>query len=68
MSAASTASKEELLTACVAEQPARLARQQQADMAASDWNAVHAAVGSFADEYCTLQMPLQRGTLCWVCR
>nr|WP_315238971.1 hypothetical protein [uncultured Albidiferax sp.] len=36
------------------EQPVRLTRQQQADAAASDWNVVHAAVGSFADGHSTL--------------
>jgi hypothetical protein len=54
MPSAPTATQEELRVACVAEQPARLARQLQADAAASDWNAVHAAVGSFADAHCTL--------------
>ncbi|OGB31425.1 MAG: hypothetical protein A3F78_12070 [Burkholderiales bacterium RIFCSPLOWO2_12_FULL_61_40] len=29
-------------------------RQQAADACAADWNAVHAAVGSFADEHSTL--------------
>lgn len=29
-------------------------RQQVADVCAADWNAVHAAVGSFADEHSTL--------------
>jgi antitoxin CcdA len=28
--------------------------QHQADVASIDWNAVHAAVGSFADEHSTL--------------
>jgi post-segregation antitoxin (ccd killing protein) len=32
----------------------RLTRQQQAAAAVSDWNALHASVGSFADEYSTL--------------
>ncbi len=50
-----SATMEELLTAYVAQQQqARLARQQQADAAAMDWNAVHASVGSFADEHSTL--------------
>jgi antitoxin CcdA len=50
-----SATMEELLTAYVAEQQhARLTRQQQADAAAKDWNAVHASVGSFADEHSTL--------------
>jgi antitoxin CcdA len=29
-------------------------RQRMADACAADWNAVHAAVGSFADEHSTL--------------
>ena len=29
-------------------------RQRVADVCAADWNAVHAAVGSFADEHSTL--------------
>jgi antitoxin CcdA len=50
-----SATMEELLTAYVAQQQqARLTRQQQADAAAMDWNAVHASVGSFADEHSTL--------------
>ena len=50
-----SATMEELLTAYVAQQQqARLTRQQQADAAATDWNAVHASVGSFADEHSTL--------------
>ncbi len=36
------------------EQQARLNRQYMADACADDWNAVHAAVGSFADEHSTL--------------
>ena len=32
----------------------RLTRQQQADEASMDWNAVQAALGSFADEHSTL--------------
>lgn len=50
-----SATMEELLTAYVAQQQqARLTRQQQADAAAMDWNAVHASVGSIADEHSTL--------------
>ena len=50
-----SATVETLLTAYVAQQrQTRLARQQQADAAAKDWNALHAAVGSFADEHSTL--------------
>lgn len=50
-----SATMEELLAAYVAQQQqARLSRQQQADAVAMDWNAVHAAVGSFADEHSTL--------------
>ena len=50
-----SATMEELLTAYVAQQQqARLTRQQQADAAAMDWNAVHASIGSFADEHSTL--------------
>ena len=50
-----TATIEELSTTHVAQQQqARLTRQQQADAAAKDWNALLASVGSFADEYSTL--------------
>jgi post-segregation antitoxin (ccd killing protein) len=50
-----SATMEELLTAYVVQQQqTRATRQQQADAAASDWNALHAAVGSFADEHSTL--------------
>lgn len=50
-----SATMEELLTDYVArQQQARLLRQQQADACATDWNAVQAAVGSFADEHSTL--------------
>jgi antitoxin CcdA len=46
---------EDLLAAFVAQQQqTRLTRQQQADAASTDWNAVHAALGSFADEHSTL--------------
>lgn len=37
-----------------AQQQAQLSRQQLADTCAADWNAVHAKVGSFADEHSTL--------------
>jgi post-segregation antitoxin (ccd killing protein) len=36
------------------QQSAHRTRQRVADVCAADWNAVHAAVGSFADEHCTL--------------
>jgi antitoxin CcdA len=36
------------------QQHARAARQHQADNCAADWNAVHAAIGSFADDHSTL--------------
>lgn len=36
------------------QQQTRLTRQQQADDASLDWNAVHIAVGSYADEHATL--------------
>lgn len=50
-----SATMEDLLTTYVAQQQqARLTRQQQADASAMDWNAVHASVGSFADEHSTL--------------
>lgn len=50
-----SATMEELLTDYVAlQQQTRLARQQQADACAADWNAMHATVGSFADEHSTL--------------
>lgn len=50
-----SATMEELLTAYVAQQQqARLTLQQKADAAAMDWNAVHASIGSFADEHSTL--------------
>jgi antitoxin CcdA len=38
----------------VRQQQTRVTRQQMADACAADWNAVHAAVGSFADEHSTL--------------
>jgi antitoxin CcdA len=50
-----SATAEELLTAYVVEQKqARSSRQQQADQAVAGWNALHAKVGSFADEHSTL--------------
>lgn len=50
-----SATMEALLAAYVAQQQqTRLARQEQADSISMDWNAVHAAVGSFADEHSTL--------------
>jgi antitoxin CcdA len=50
-----SATAEELLSAYVVEQKlARLNRQQEADQAVAGWNALHADVGSFADEHSTL--------------
>ena len=50
-----SATIEDLLVAYVAQQQqTRLTRQQQADAVSMDWNNVHAAVGSFADEHSTL--------------
>ena len=50
-----SATTEALLTEFVAlQQQAQHSRQQLADTCAADWNAVHAAVGSFADEHSTL--------------
>lgn len=50
-----SATMEALLTEYVArQQQARASRQHMADVCAADWNAVHAAVGSFADEHSTL--------------
>ena len=50
-----SATMELLLTEFVASQElAERSRQQLADTCAADWNAVHAAVGSFADEHSTL--------------
>jgi antitoxin CcdA len=50
-----SATMEALLTDYVArQQQARASRQQMADACAADWNAVHASVGSFADEHSTL--------------
>ena len=46
---------EALLTDFVAsQQQAQRSRQKLADTCAADWNAVHAQVGSFADEHSTL--------------
>ena len=36
------------------QQSAQRKRQQEADVCVADWNAVHDAVGSFADEHTTL--------------
>lgn len=41
-------------TCLVQQQQDRLSSQQEADAAAGDWNTVHAAVGSFADEHSNL--------------
>ena len=50
-----SATAEELLTAYVAGQKqARSSRQEQADQTVAGWNALHADVGSFADEHSTL--------------
>jgi post-segregation antitoxin (ccd killing protein) len=50
-----SATMEALLADFVASQQfAQQARQQLADTCAADWNAVHTAVGSFADEHTTL--------------
>ena len=50
-----SATVEALLTDFVASQQlAQQAHQQLADTCAADWNAVHASVGSFADEHTTL--------------
>lgn len=50
-----SATVESLLAEFVAShQQAQRARQQLADTCAADWNAVHMAVGSFADEHSTL--------------
>ena len=50
-----SATMEILLADYVAtQQLARAARQHKADSCAADWNAVHDAVGSFADEHSTL--------------
>jgi post-segregation antitoxin (ccd killing protein) len=50
-----SATMEDLLNAYVVQQQqTRVARQQQAESAANDWNALHAKTGSFADEHSTL--------------
>ena len=50
-----SATMETQLAGFVAEQSQALAaRRQLADTCAVDWNAVHASVGSFADEHSTL--------------
>lgn len=38
----------------IAQQSTQHNRQRVADVCAADWNVVHAAVGSFADEHSTL--------------
>ena len=43
-----------LLASNVDQQQARVACQRAADDCAARWNAVHSAVGSFADEHSTL--------------
>ena len=50
-----SATTEALLAGYVAErQRANLDRQQRADACAADWNAMHLAKGSFADEHSSL--------------
>lgn len=50
-----SATVESLLAGYVAiEQQARLGHQELADACATDWNAVHDSIGSFADEHSTL--------------
>ncbi len=50
-----SATMESLLVEFVAVQQARQhERQRAADACADDWNTVHAAIGSFADEHSTL--------------
>jgi post-segregation antitoxin (ccd killing protein) len=50
-----SATMESLLTEFVAnQQSAERERQRAADACADGWNAVHASVGSFADEHSTL--------------
>ena len=50
-----SATVESLLEEYVArQQQERMARQQLADACAADWNALHEAIGSFADEHSTL--------------
>ncbi len=50
-----SATVEVLLTQYVtAQQQAQRSRQAQASACAAQWNAVHASIGSFADEHSTL--------------
>ena len=50
-----SATMESLLAEFVAtQQSAQHKRQKEADVCVADWNAVHATVGSFADEHSTL--------------
>lgn len=50
-----SATMESLLAEFVAtQQNAQCNRQDMADACAADWNAVHATIGSFADEHSTL--------------
>jgi len=50
-----SATMESLLAEFVAtQQSAQRKHQQEADVCVADWNAVHDAVGSFADEHTTL--------------
>jgi antitoxin CcdA len=50
-----SATMESLLTEFVAaQQNAQRNRQHAADACAAQWNAVHASIGSFADEHTTL--------------
>jgi len=50
-----SATVEELLTDYVSgHKQARQSQRQMADLCAADWNAVHEAVGSFADDHSTL--------------
>lgn len=50
-----SATMESLLAEFVAAQQSALRnRQEVADACAADWNAVHASIGSFADEHSTL--------------
>ena len=50
-----SATMESLLAEYVAQQQRTLSsRQQMADACAAEWNAVYAAIGSFADEHSTL--------------
>ena len=50
-----SATLESLLSEFVAtQQSAQRKHQQEADVCVADWNAVHDAVGSYADEHTTL--------------